>query len=172
MVFIYILKLSKNKYYVGKTLNPHFRIDEHFKYGGSAWTKKYHPQHIVEIIPNCDDYDEDKYTRMYMDRYGIDNVRGGSYVSVHLNKNTRQELLKMRNGTKDRCFKCGKSGHFANRCTQQYVESDGDDNEFVDEYEDDYDTIFCCRCGRSGHRENRCYASRDIEGNHIFDYNY
>ena len=41
MVTIYVLKLQGNKYYVGKTINPTYRLDDHFSEGGSAWTKKY-----------------------------------------------------------------------------------------------------------------------------------
>ena len=41
---------------------------------------------MIEILSNCDDYDEDKITRQYMDKYGINNVRGGSVVSVNLDK--------------------------------------------------------------------------------------
>ena len=43
MVFIYILQLQLNKYYVGKTNNPKIRLNNHFKSCGSAWTKKYKP---------------------------------------------------------------------------------------------------------------------------------
>ena len=67
MVFIYTLKLEQGKYYVGKTNNPEFRIENHFNSNGSEWTKKYKPLKILEIIPNCDDYDEDKFTRQYME---------------------------------------------------------------------------------------------------------
>ena len=35
MVFIYVLRLTNGKYYVGKTTNPEFRLETHFKSGGS-----------------------------------------------------------------------------------------------------------------------------------------
>ena len=38
MVFIYILELENNKYYVGKTTNPNFRLEQHFNNSGSHWT--------------------------------------------------------------------------------------------------------------------------------------
>jgi len=82
MIYIYVLQLEKGKYYIGKTKNPHFRLESHFNLDGSEWKKLYKPIKILELISNCDDYDEDKYTRIYMDKYGIDNVRGGSFVTV------------------------------------------------------------------------------------------
>ncbi len=76
MVYIYVLQLEQNKYYIGKTSQPDIRIDSHFKSSGSMWTKKYKPIKILELIENCDNYDEDKYTIIYMIKYGIPFVRG------------------------------------------------------------------------------------------------
>ena len=39
MVFIYILLLESNKYYIGKTTQPNIRLDYHFNSNGSEWTK-------------------------------------------------------------------------------------------------------------------------------------
>lgn len=115
-VFIYVLELEQGKYYVGKTNDPQFRIQTHFNASGSAWTKRFKPVRVLELIPDCDDYDEDKYTKKYMDTYGIDNVRGGSFVSVELDSSTKEQLVKMSNGTNNRCFKCGEDTHFTKDC--------------------------------------------------------
>ena len=95
MVFIYVLELENKKYYVGKTTNPDFRLEQHKNNSGSQWTKKYKPIRLYQLIPDCDDYDENKYTQMYMDKYGVNNVRGGSYVQIKLDKVTIENLEKI-----------------------------------------------------------------------------
>ena len=116
MVYIYVLKLRYNKYYIGKTMNPKLRLDEHFRIGGSSWTKKYKPLGIIKIIPDCDNFDEDKYTIKYMKEYGINNVRGGSFCKIYLTDESKATLHKMIEGSSDKCYICGKKGHFANKC--------------------------------------------------------
>ena len=116
MVYIYVLKLKYNKYYIGKTENPKFRLASHFNSNGSSWTKKYKPIQIIELVPDCDNFDEDKYTLKYMKKYGIYNVRGGSFCKEVLSSENITTIQKMINGSEDKCYKCGESGHFATNC--------------------------------------------------------
>ena len=124
MVYIYVLKLENNKYYVGKTTNPSFRLETHFNENVSVWTKQYKPIKLEELIPDCDYYDEDKYTRKYMDKYGIENVRGGSFVSIGLG----ETILQYFNQMNKKCFRCGLYGHEYN-C---YAKTDINGN-YIDE---------------------------------------
>lgn len=116
MVYVYTLLLEQNKYYVGKTDNPRFRIESHFDASGSAWTKKYPPLKLLELIPDCDHFDEDKYTKVYMNKYGINNVRGGSFCQIELDKRTYEMLEKMIFSATDKCYLCGEEGHFIDNC--------------------------------------------------------
>jgi hypothetical protein len=82
---LYVLLLENNKFYVGTTERDiPKRFQEHVNGCGSGWTKLHKPIGIFEIVENVDRYDEDKYTKKYMDLYGVDNVRGGTYCQTTL----------------------------------------------------------------------------------------
>lgn len=108
MVFIYILQLEQGKYYVGKTTNPKMRLENHFDSTGSSWTKKYKPINIYQIIPDCDNYDEDKYTKIYMEKFGLNNVRGGSFCQIELSNGVQKLIQQGINSSNDNCYKCNK----------------------------------------------------------------
>ena len=69
MVFIYVLKCQNNKFYVGKTENPDYRLESHFAEGGSVWTKKYKPIQLYQLMPDQTDHDEQRFTQEYMEKY-------------------------------------------------------------------------------------------------------
>ena len=120
MIYIYILELRQGKYYVGKSYKPYDRINDHFDGFGAAWCKLYKPIRVVKVIANCDNFDEDKYTKMYMNMYGIDNVRGGTYVTIELSQFTINHLKAELRTANDSCFRCGKNGHFISACPDKY----------------------------------------------------
>ena len=92
MICIYIIELKENKWYIGKTDNNKFRLEKNI-IKNNNFVKLYAPISIYKIIENCDKYDLDKYVKKYMDIYGIDNVRGGSYINIKLNKTERELIM-------------------------------------------------------------------------------
>ena len=209
MVYIYVLLLENDKYYIGKTESPNFRLETHFTLCGSSiilskdkitrgsekvdnsvvdfrrssWTKKYKPIKILELIPNCDDLDEDKYTIRYMKDKGIVNVRGGSFCELKLSKENIITLRKMINSADDKCYICGTKGHFANNCKSEklYIFDSDDDDEsdseeeynvitkkkYYNKYGSERNNNKCYRCGRKGHLSYNCYAESNINGYYL-----
>lgn len=142
---IYVLKLCDGKYYVGRTNNIVRRIEEHLTGQGSEWTKFYPPEgdNPIELYPCTSPVDEDYRVKQIMIKYGIENVRGGSYCNPTLPQSQIQSLKAEMNTADNTCFKCGKPGHYANSCS---IKS-------------------CEKCGKSGHNESRCLSIRDIRLN-------
>lgn len=168
---IYILQCQGGKYYVGKTQNPNFRLEQHFHSQGSQWTIKYKPIKIVKLIEKCDSFDEDKYTRICMQQYGIDNVRGGSYCQMELVNEVKEHLEREISGAKDLCFNCKKPGHFVRQCPEYKKKKEEEDNDLA--YwdlivkfftEDEKVEEECKKCGRRGHNQSSCYAKTSITG--------
>lgn len=113
---IYILKLRGSKYYVGKTSNIEKRMAQHKRGSGSSWTKKHPVEKLLRVFHNCDPYDEDKYTLKLIDLYGVESVRGGSYVKPVLSPEDIESITNRIRMAMDRCIKCGSPDHFAYRC--------------------------------------------------------
>lgn len=118
---IYALLLVSNKYYIGKTKKDvTARFSEHYEGYGSAWTKLYQPLSIIEHYTSENQFEEDVLTKKYMIKYGIDNVRGGSYTNVILEDWQIKSLNNELKGVTDKCYKCGMHGHFASMCDSVY----------------------------------------------------
>lgn len=177
---IYILKLEKNKYYIGKTNNIDKRYQQHLNGNGSEWTKLYKPLHIITTIESSSEFDEDKYVKIYMSKYGIENVRGGTYVSIELEENSLFSLQKEIWHSKNLCTRCGRNSHFVKQCYAKKdingnsldENSSSSENEVYEceycnkEYESEYlcekHEKYCKKrpcdiCGKKGHKEINCF---------------
>jgi predicted GIY-YIG superfamily endonuclease len=79
--YVYVLYLERHTYYVGSSNNPKSRIEQHFKNDGTKWTKLHKPLEVISIIEG-DELVEETTTLDYMHKYGINNVRGGSFTTL------------------------------------------------------------------------------------------
>ena len=139
---LYVLKLENDKYYVGTTQRTiEERYQEHVTGTGSKWTKLHKPLEIVERHDSVDKYDEDKYTKIYMSKYGIENVRGGTYSSNELMDFQIKSLKEEFCTSENRCFRCNEIGHFASECKNSRDR--------------------CYKCNREGHHAVDCKLGSD-----------
>jgi hypothetical protein len=93
-----------------------------------------------------------------MDKYGINNVRGGTFCKLKLNDYNLITINNMINSANDKCYICGDVGHFANKCKQ--------DNDSILLNLKIYNDL-CSRCYRKGHYSDTCFAKTTINGEHI-----
>ena len=152
MVNIYILKLENNKYYIGKTYQSENKLKQYFNSPCSVWRKQYKPVKVLEFIDNCNKCDEDKYTLEYMEKYGINKVRGGSYRETKLNEKQIETIKKMIScidTINNNCWMCGSKDHFIKDCGAGTRIGDKDKvptpTDSIDTI-DTIDTIVKCNC--------------------------
>jgi len=80
---IYVLELEDDCFYIGITMNLNLRIAQHLAGSGAQWTKMHRPVKIVEVFyEGCTRQKEDEVTKRYVEIYGAECVRGGSWCRV------------------------------------------------------------------------------------------
>lgn len=117
MCCIYILELELGRYYIGRTDNLENRIWQHFHNEGCYFTKMFHPVKILTVIHDASVFDEDRYVIEYMSKYGIQNVRGGSYSKLNLTNEQYIAINCMIRNALDKCLRCG-GDHFIAVCSK------------------------------------------------------
>lgn len=120
---VYVLELKDAHYYVGITTDVDRRWREHLDGTASAWTKTYNPIKILETIPDAHKFDEIKYTLIYMDKYGTENVRGGPYVTQKLSDAVYESIMVIFDSADNKCTRCFRKGHFVSKC---YAKTDAE----------------------------------------------
>jgi len=171
---VYVLRLRNRRWYVGSTDDLIKQYVEHLSGHGSKWTRLYKPMYLDRVIENASPLDEDKVVKEYMAKYGIDNVRGGSYGTETLDE-IQEEALRREIWGADK---------HAEQSTEEYtVSTDIEENELVYDFDSsesessDEDSspinefvkkykmhFICVRCGRKGHTDSDCYADRHVDG--------
>ena len=76
---IYVLKLTGGNYYVGKCNDFPKRVKRHIEGNGSLWTKLHRPV-ATDTFFWGEDEEEKSVTLHYMEKYGINKVRGWDFA--------------------------------------------------------------------------------------------
>ena len=119
---IYVLELEHKKIYVGRTTNLENRIEQHKKGKGAQWTKIHKFVSIIESRPETCPNDENITTLKYMDKYGHENVRGGTYCGVRLPPDVIKFIEKHNSGKEDICYGCkDEKTHTIHNCCLLYT---------------------------------------------------
>ena len=140
---IYALQLEQGKYYIGKTNRfegfdgVQLCFQEHLEGRGLEWTKKYYPISIIESYEHYSPFEEDVLTKKYMMKYGIENVRGGSYTKIDLEEWQVKSLENEFKSVNDKCFKCGKNELYTKNYNEglflEYLSGFGTEGQINDE---------------------------------------
>lgn len=142
MVNIYVLELQGKKYYVGKTNHTFQRFNQHKTGSGAKWTQKHKVKDLFAFHKDMKDSDENKITIQMMKKYGVRNVRGGSWTKVNM---TEAEIKRLEN-------KINARGR-RRRTTKTSQKKAGASKKKS-----------CTRCGRTSHTVEKCYARFHANG--------
>lgn len=96
MDYIYVFELENGKFYIDKINKPNIVLtsdNNWIKYNNNEWIKQNNIIKILLFYKSYDIFEVNNLTKIYMMKYGIDNVRGGIFQDIKLNEHTI-ELLK------------------------------------------------------------------------------
>lgn len=119
LMFVYVLKCKHGKYYVGRTKRLAQRFSEHWGGTASEWTTLHPPITVKRVIETRSNYEETKCVKECMHKYGIDNVRGGAYVTQTLTREQRALITKEIREANNLCMICGSAKHFCKDCPEK-----------------------------------------------------
>ena len=87
-IYVYVLLIDDNFYYVGSSINLSKRLKHHRNRKGSMFTKNYKTLKLIEayIIPNIMFYEAEIYESFlalkYVKKYGYKNANGGCFAGL------------------------------------------------------------------------------------------
>jgi predicted GIY-YIG superfamily endonuclease len=125
-IHIYIMKLEHGCWFVGSTNDIPKSVKHHFMHATSEWMKLHKPIAMEASYRYLSRFDEDRYTKEYMLKYGIDKVRGGTYALPNIDDEQKRMIQRELWGIQNLCTRCGKL-HINTECPDEV----GDDATFI-----------------------------------------
>jgi predicted GIY-YIG superfamily endonuclease len=114
---MYVLYCKSGRAYVEmcRTRDVAVRVAKHYN-GMHPFTACQKPCH-VDIRHASDPLDVEIEVLRLASRYGVENVRGGSFSDTELHRCTIDQLQRQVDHAQGRCFKCRQFGHYAPVCS-------------------------------------------------------
>jgi hypothetical protein len=149
MIYIYILELYNNKFYIGKVNNISSIVNDICN-NKFEWLFYNKPLKIIDIYNFSNDINEDEFVLEFMNIYGVNNVRGGCFKQMNLTFDNTYDIFKTIKIVYNKCYLCGEETHNGDKCklNKKY----------------DYDllvglitsNIICYKCNNKGHYKEEC----------------
>jgi len=92
-LFMYFISLGEDKIFLHTDFKKEYDVvmkecEEQYEY-----VNKYKPKQITFTMQVTDLYDVDKYVKIFMHMFGIDDTRGGSYTDIELPVYLKESIL-------------------------------------------------------------------------------
>lgn len=118
LYIVYVLELKDGKYYIGRSdsdTGVDQRIAAHKQRTAAMWTTEH--AFVKELSrTQGNEFLEDNLTLQYMQRAGMENVRGGSFCSTVLPEYQQKAIRDQICTATGCCYKCLRKGHFRTEC--------------------------------------------------------
>ena len=80
-MIVFVLELTNGKYFIGHTYKRKFNLYD-FKSDKLAWTKKYKPIRVIDVLENCSFEYYLNVINVYIDFCGIKNVYSAAESNI------------------------------------------------------------------------------------------
>ncbi len=162
MIYIYILELCNNKFYIGKLYNIYeledtiLMLDE-----TNEWL--YYNKIIKIASIECfeENFDEVYFIYEFMQHQGVHNVRGGVFNKMNLSLDNAYNIFLNIKTEQNKCYLCGLNNHNAYKCK---LRNKYDYHKLVILVNSN---IYCYNCNNTGHYKEDCKYKNRFDDNMI-----
>lgn len=120
-MFVYILRLECDKWFISHTSKENFNVQDLVT--DLEWLVRYPPVELIECVVG-DTFEENKQTIKYMQKYGIQNVRGGIHTACTLHTGAIRQIKKQIWQAEGACARCGRRTHGSDCLENTTVDGD------------------------------------------------